>query len=81
MSLSSSLSSIDLTFRCPVCNYPLVKKGGWIWTFGRFKCPGCQSDIRLTYRNKVAIFESTLNWLLTKDEICHYTSSVNIPHD
>ena len=57
MPLSGSLSSIDLTFRCPVCNYPLVKRGGWFRTVGRFKCAGCQSDIRLTYRDKVALFE------------------------
>ena len=57
MPLSDNMSSVYLTFRCPVCRHPLVKRGGWFRVIGRFECAGCQSNIRLTYRDKVALFE------------------------
>ena len=57
MPLSDSLRFVFLTVECPVCNHPLVKKGGWFRTVGRFKCAGCRNEIRLSYRDKIALFE------------------------
>ena len=57
MPLSSSLRSVDLTFECPACNYAKVESGAWFQAVGRFKCEGCQREVRLTYADKVALFE------------------------
>ena len=57
MPLSPSLHSVDLTFECPLCGHVLVKTGNWFQTVGRFKCEGCQAQIRLSYSDKLAIFE------------------------
>ena len=57
MRLSGSLRFADLTFECPFCNCQLVKTGGWFQSVHRFKCEGCQSQIRLGYSDKVALFQ------------------------
>jgi transposase-like protein len=57
MPLSLSLHSVSMTFECPFCTCTLVKSGGWFQTIGRFKCNGCQREVRLTYSDKVALFD------------------------
>ena len=57
MPLSGNLRTVDLTIECPRCNHALVKSGGWFQTIPHFTCEGCQSKIRLTYADKVALFE------------------------
>jgi transposase-like protein len=57
MPLSLSLHSVSMTFECPFCTRTLVKSGGWFQTIGRFKCNGCQREVRLTYSDKVALFD------------------------
>jgi hypothetical protein len=57
MALSPSLHSVDLTFICPHCAHPLVKPGRWFKCAMGFKCESCKSDIRLTYSNKLALFD------------------------
>ena len=57
MPLSDSLRSLNLTFNCPHCDYALVKKGVWFQTVRGFKCEGCQRMLRLTYDDKVALFD------------------------
>jgi transposase-like protein len=42
---------------CPFCTRALVKSGSWFQTIGRFKCNGCQLEVRLTYSDKVALFD------------------------
>jgi len=57
MPLSGSLHSVSMTFECPFCTRTLVKRGGWFQTIGRFKCKGCQREVRLTYADKVTLFD------------------------
>lgn len=57
MPLSGTLRDIDLTFPCPLCDHAMVKNGNWFMTVGRFTCVGCEGAIRLTYADKVALFE------------------------
>jgi transposase-like protein len=57
MPLSGNLRFVDLTFKCPFCHCELVKTGGWFQTVPGFKCDGCQSQIRLGYSDKVALFQ------------------------
>ena len=47
----------DLTFHCPYCTRAIVKKGEWFRTGPKFKCQECQHEVRLTYADKVALFE------------------------
>ena len=61
MPLSESLFAVDLAFECPLCNHPLVKRGGWFKVVARFKCKGCQREIQLGYADKVALFEKHAN--------------------
>jgi hypothetical protein len=57
MPLSTGLRSVDLTFECPACNHALVKSGTWFQVVGRFKCEGCQRDVRLTCADKLSLFD------------------------
>jgi transposase-like protein len=57
MALSPSFHSVNLTFVCPQCGHPLVKPGSWFKAAKGFKCNSCKSDIRLTYTNKLALFD------------------------
>jgi transposase-like protein len=56
MPLSGALRTVDMSFKCPLCGLALVKDGNWFMTVGRFKCEGCQAQIRLSYNDKVELF-------------------------
>ena len=57
MPLSITLRTIDLTFECPRCSHAFVNTGNWFMTIGRFTCEECRCEIRLTYDDKLALFE------------------------
>lgn len=57
MGLAQDLSDVTLTFECPNCSHPMVRKGSAIRTIAHFICDGCKAKVRLTYPQKLAIFE------------------------
>ena len=57
MPLSASLFNVEMTFECPLCGHALVKSGSWFYTVPKFKCEGCHRQIRLSYPDRLAIFE------------------------
>jgi hypothetical protein len=61
LSLLLCLSDVDLSFDCPHCGHALIKPGRWFKSVTRFKCKGCDADVRLTYSAKVALFERHAN--------------------
>ena len=56
MPLSDALMSVQMTYPCPACARAIVKPGSWFKTVSRIKCEGCQSQLRLTYNDKLEIF-------------------------
>src|SRR3978361_453222 len=56
MTLSAILLTVEMTFECPHCGHTLVKTGNWFQTIGRFQCKGCQDAVRLSYKDKLALF-------------------------
>ena len=56
MSLSPRLVSVGLTFQCPQCNFAVIKNGSWFQVVSHYKCEGCGRAIRITYSDKIAIF-------------------------
>ena len=56
MPLSVRLRDVPLTFLCPHCQHPLIRKGSWFTTVAHFKCDGCGTRVRITYPQKVALF-------------------------
>ncbi|UVK47546.1 hypothetical protein BPNPMPFG_003333 [Mesorhizobium sp. AR07] len=58
MSLSQSLMSFDLTFECPHCQLVLTKTGSWFRVVASYECEGCRRKIRITYPDKVALFNN-----------------------
>jgi transposase-like protein len=56
MALSDRLRDVDLTFNCPHCGHALTKPGRWFKSASRFKCKGCQADVRLTYSAKLDLY-------------------------
>lgn len=46
-----------LTFECPRCERPIVRKGTWFKTISSFKCPSCNAALRLGYPEKLHLFE------------------------
>jgi hypothetical protein len=61
VTLSSSLRHVYLTLKCEVCGHLLVKEGVWFWTVSTFKCQECKGERRLTYSDKVALFDKHLH--------------------
>ena len=57
MGLAEDLSDVALTFDCPVCSHPTVRKGSVLRTIAYIRCDGCNAKVRITYPQKVAIFE------------------------
>jgi transposase-like protein len=58
MTLSTGLRDKLLTFNCPRCRHALAKNGAWFMAMPRFKCVGCGHTVPITYRDKLALFES-----------------------
>jgi transposase-like protein len=56
MPLSAQLRYVALTLECKHCGHALMKNGGWFMAAPRFKCAGCQREVRITYDDKVALF-------------------------
>ena len=57
MGLAGNLSDVALTFGCPDCSHPTVRKGSAIRTIAHIICEGCNAKVRITYLHKLAIFE------------------------
>lgn len=61
MTLSRELFEADLTFHCPKCETAAVRKGSWIKSAKVFICQACNTQTRLTYGLKLAIFDAHLH--------------------
>lgn len=57
MTLSESLTSVDLTFQCPTCKFPIVKRGSWFRVVSKYRCEGCGRTIRIGYPEKQRLFQ------------------------
>jgi hypothetical protein len=57
MGLSSDLDDVDLTMPCSNCLYALAKPGRWFRTISRFPYEKCQTTSRISYPEKVALFD------------------------
>ena len=57
MPLSASLLTVEMTFECPFCGHALVKSGSWFHSVSKFKCKGCEREIRLGYPDRLALFD------------------------
>jgi transcription elongation factor Elf1 len=60
MGLGEKLSDVALTFDCPDCSHPTVRKGSALRTIAHINCDGCNAKVRITYPLKLAIFEKHL---------------------
>ena len=57
MALSPSLYHLLMTWQCPVCGHQQQKSGSWIQSAQFIKCESCGERVRLTYADKVALFD------------------------
>jgi transposase-like protein len=57
MALSGPLLNSELTFFCPKCSHPFVRRGSWFLSFGRFRCEGCHRLVQLTHGQKIDLFD------------------------
>jgi transposase-like protein len=55
--LAENLSDVALAFECPYCSHPTVRKGSALRTIAHIRCDGCNAKVRITYPQKLAIFE------------------------
>ncbi|BCM19959.1 hypothetical protein MJ8_37430 [Mesorhizobium sp. J8] len=61
MILSRDLYDSDITFHCPECGKAVVRKGSWFKSSKVFICDNCNTQTRLTYGLKLAIFDAHLH--------------------
>lgn len=57
MSIPTDLRDVALTFECPYCAHPLVRKGSWFKVIGHYTCEKCQSRVRIGYPDKLRLFD------------------------
>ena len=57
MGLAEDLSDVAIAFDCPDCAHPTVRKGSALRTIAHIRCDGCNAKVRITYPQKLAIFE------------------------
>lgn len=57
MPLCQNLCPLEMTFKCPRCGLALLKPGRWFQVASKYRCEGCQSEIRITYPDKIALFQ------------------------
>ena len=57
MPLCTRLRDVELTLACPHCGHALRKPGKWFMVAPCFKCEGCGRIIRITYGDKIALFD------------------------
>lgn len=57
MGLSIELNNVHLCFPCKYCNHAHVKAGRWFVTQSAFVCDGCGHTNRITYQQKMELFE------------------------
>ncbi len=60
MPLSMRLRDVPLTFPCPHCKHATVRNGSWFTTAGHFNCDGCNTRLRITYPQKLELFDKHL---------------------
>jgi hypothetical protein len=57
MTLSGRLTKVILAHPCPHCGNLFHKAGAWFQFIGRYKCEACKQAVRLTYNDKLALFD------------------------
>ncbi|CDX46459.1 hypothetical protein MPLA_870001 [Mesorhizobium sp. ORS 3359] len=57
MPIPRYLNEQKLSFECPRCHHPIVRKGSWFKVIATFECPACHATLRLGYPEKLRIFE------------------------
>jgi predicted RNA-binding Zn-ribbon protein involved in translation (DUF1610 family) len=59
MPLTKGLLDVLLSYPCPGCGHNQEKKGSWFKTIGHYPCPSCGHSVRITYDDKVRLFEAS----------------------
>ena len=57
MPLSNALSDVLMTFDCPHCKRPITRPGSYFKNASHLRCDHCGQSLRLTYPDKVALFD------------------------
>jgi len=61
MTLNSKLRATTMQMACPSCKHDIVQLGSWFQSRSPFPCPFCGTEIRLTYSDKLALFQKYSN--------------------
>jgi transposase-like protein len=57
MPLPVHLANVVLAHPCPHCGNLFQKTGGWFQNIGRYTCEVCKQAVRMTYSDKLALFD------------------------
>jgi transposase-like protein len=61
MPLTKGLLHVFLSHSCPHCGHKLEKMGAWFQTISRYDCSSCGQSVRMTYEDKVRLFETNVH--------------------
>jgi len=51
------IASHGPNLQLPHCDLAIIKPGSWFQSVRQFNCQGCKREVRITYVDKVALFE------------------------
>ena len=61
MPLTKGLLHVFLSHLCPHCGHKHEKMGAWFQTISHYDCPSCGQSVRMTYEDKVRLFEMNVH--------------------
>ena len=61
MPLTKGLLHVFLSHPCPHCGHKHEKMGAWFQTISHYDCLSCGQSVRMTYEDKVRLFEMNVH--------------------
>jgi hypothetical protein len=58
MPLTKGLLDVLISHPCSHCGHKHEKEGRWFQTIGHYRCPSCGHSVRITYDDKVRLFDT-----------------------
>ncbi|RAZ92530.1 hypothetical protein DPM33_01095 [Mesorhizobium hawassense] len=71
MPIPKNLNDAHLSFDCPGCKHPIIRKGSWFKVISTFRCSACHKTLRLGYPEKLRIFERHKHLAATSGRECN----------
>ena len=46
---------VRMSYECPHCKHPLIRKGRWFYVSGHYMCEACDQEVLITHDDKLRL--------------------------